>query len=128
MFLGMNLDDAQELKTVPAGEYQLQIISAEEKTSEKAHYLIVRLSIMNQSLVKKITQCLFFIQPDDDADARNSKMLRMKYFATAFGFDFKANVDVNALSGATGWALLKEVDKEEYGMQNEITRFVSPKS
>jgi len=49
-FLEMALDDVPELDAVAEGEYQLRIMSAEVKTSQKTggNYLGVRLEVVDE--------------------------------------------------------------------------------
>lgn len=128
-FLDHNLDDVPELSAKEDGEYELRITDAEIKLNENANsswfgsdMLIVRFEHTEDPDAKDVTK-VFRMPPADMNEKETKKLLReIKHFAQAFGVTDLKNVD--DLVGATGWAMLKVTESEQYGEQNDITRFV----
>jgi len=129
-FLDYNLDDVPELNAKEDGEYELRITDAEIKLNENANstwfgsdMLIVRFEHIEDPNAQDVTK-VFRLPPKDMNEKEANKLLRqLKYFTSAFGISNMANVD--DLVGATGWAMLKVTESEQYGEQNEVVRFVT---
>lgn len=128
-FLDLNLDDVQEFKTVPEGEYKLRILKSEVKTSQNTggQYLSVLLDIPEEPLSKNISHIMMFPTASDDVKQTNNRKLAIVNFLKAFGFDPSNQIDLDSMEGALGWAIVAEKDDPEYGLQNRIKKFVIPK-
>lgn len=122
-----NFEDSQELKSVPEGEYQVRVLSAEVKASQKTggDYIMARLDIPSEPLSKEMNHVMMLPTNSDTEKQRNNRSLAIKNFFKAFGFSGKVNLP--EMEGATAWAILREEEDEEYGMQNRVRRFVLPK-
>ena len=124
--LDYNLDNVQELATVPEGEYQVRGAGAECKTSAKTggEYLSIRLECSDEPDAKNITLVMMLPTDSDDEKARNGRLRRLKSFYEAFDIDYTKGVDTDDLVGCSGWAILTEEDDPEYGRQNRVKRFI----
>lgn len=121
---GIDLSDAKELHTSPTGtEAQLRIVSAELKETEKARFIQVRLEVMGDPLHKDITHPLFLPKPDMDERRINNTKYAMKLFGEAFDINFSLPQNFEDWRGLTAWAILKEEDNDEYGMQNRVRKW-----
>jgi len=120
------VDDAVELQSVSPGEYKLMIVDASVARSQKTGgmYLLARLEIVGQPYTKDITHVLMFPTAEDDAKKANNRKLAIRLFYQAFGIDYSRPVQLNVLKGREAWAILREEDDAEYGMQNRVKKWV----
>lgn len=125
-FLEMALDDVPELDAVAEGEYQLRIMSAEVKTSQKTggNYLGVRLEVVDE-VAKDINHVIMLpastMSEKETIIAKN----RLKYFYDSFGIDYSAgSVNLETVVGLTGFALLTVEESDQYGRQNRVKQFL----
>lgn len=120
------VDDAVELQSVSPGEYRLRIVDASMAKSLKTGgmYLNARLEICEQPYTKDITHILMFPASDDDAKKANNRKLALRNFYQAFGIDFSRPVAIGVLKGREAWAVLKEEEDPEYGMNNRVKKWV----
>lgn len=125
-FLDMALNDIPELDAVNEGEYQLRIMSAEVKTSQKTggNYLSVRFEVADE-VAKDINHVIMLpastMSEKETIVAKN----RLKYFYDAFGVDYSSgSVNLETLPGLTGYALLTVEETDQYGRQNRVKQFI----
>ena len=123
-YLDLNLQDAQDLITVDADEYELKVEDA--KIGKKNEpYLLARCSIINVPNAKDITHVMMLPLPDkDDEREINRKKLRIRDFMAACGVDYSGKIDLAGLKGATFWAILTKEEDPQYGEQNRIRRVI----
>lgn len=128
-FINLNLDDAQELKSVPQGEYQLRVVECKTATSKNTggDYLQATLEILSEPLAKNINHVMMFPTPGDDAKKANNRKLAIRNFLQACGVDYSKGFNPSDLEGCTPWAILVEEDDPEYGKQNRVRRWVTGK-
>lgn len=125
--IDLHLGEVPDLHTVEPSEYQLQVISAESKVSIKGNPMIaVMFDILGSDNAQSVFHTLMLPKPEDDEKAANSKKRRIKAFFEAFDVHLDGSVELDDLTGSTGWAILKEEDDEEFGARNTISRFVTP--
>jgi hypothetical protein len=86
-FMEVNLNDAIDLKSVPDGtEAKIQIMDA-EPNGEKC-YVRCRMKITNQGEgIKSFSHFLSYPKPEDEAETKNNKLLRIRTFLQAFRID-----------------------------------------
>ncbi len=127
------LDDAVELSTVRSGEYKVRLLQINEGIDKNgSEYVQPRLEIANDLYTKDFTYFIGLPGPYDDAKQMNKKKLKINDFCLAFGTrmqtisEFKELCKSGDLIGMEAWAVLKEKESDEYGMQNEIVRFIKP--
>ncbi len=118
-----------EPKVVPAGEYQLRIVSVERKVSENTGnvYLNVRFEIPSEPQSKDVFEMLNLPMPKDDLKTANMKKSVLMAFLKAFGYNLAEPIDGDRLRGLMGWAILKEEKDNTYGDRNRVKQFVVPK-
>ena len=121
-FADVNLNEAQDLKTVPSGEYKVVIVDTE--VNEEKYYFLIKLEVEGQdAFTKRVRHFVFFPKPDDDREKKNNKLLGLKRFCQAFGIDQAQLRDPDTFVGKRGTAILKEKDDGQYGLQNEVGSF-----
>ena len=122
-------DGVYEPKAVPEGEYQLRIINAEIKASQKTggNYLNVTMEIIDDAEAKNINHIMMFPTPADDKKKTNSRLFAIQNFLKAFDADISGSLDAKDLIGNTGWAILRVEEDQEYGERNTVRKFVLPK-
>lgn len=125
-FVNLGLDDAKELKSVPAGEYQLRVVEATIGHSDKTggDYLKLRLEILNEPFTKDLSYFMMFPTPQDDPKKANNRKLAVRNAIQACGLDTSKGFNPQDLEGATAWAILREEDDPEYGKQNSVKKWV----
>lgn len=119
-----------EPQPVVAGEYQLRILSAEDKTGKNPPYvpfMNISLEVVSDPKAKNIYHTLFYPKQGDDEKTVNSKLARIQKFMDAFGIVVEDNFDPKQLIGSVGWAILVEKDDPEFGRKNEIKQVIAPK-
>lgn len=131
-FLDLNLDEVPELRTVAGGkEYRLKCSDAEIKESkgEKTagqRLILVRFNIMDEPDTKSVTYPIMLPDESLDEEQNNNRKRQLKRMLNAMGFDISQGFNVDELPGEEVWAILNEEETADYGMQNNITRFVNP--
>lgn len=132
-FLDLNLDEVQELTTVKGGqEYHLKCSDAEikeskgEKTAGQS-LILVRFSIMDEPDTKQVTYPIMLPHESLDKEQNDNRKRQLKRMLVAMGFDVSQGFNIDELPGETVWAILDEQETADYGMQNNIVRFINPK-
>jgi len=126
-FLGQNFDDVFEPKSMKEGEYQLRVLDAQVKQSQKTggEYLSVKLEIHGEPTAKDINHVMMLPAPNDDVKKKNGRLAAIQNFLKACGYDPASISNVNELTGSTCWAILVEEADPEYGTQNRVRKFVA---
>ena len=125
-FLGQDFDNVFEPKSVKEGEYQLKVLDAQVKTSQKTNgeYISAKLEIVGEPEAKDINHVMMLPTPNDDIKQKNKRLAAIQNFLRSCGFDPSSVSNVNELIGATCWAILTEEQDPEYGTQNRVRKFV----
>jgi len=127
--LDVDVSNAKEPKVLDSGsEVKLRITGVtvdNDKNDEP--YMMPRFEIVDEPMAKDFTH--FFRLPHDGLDEKqmNRAKWNLKVFYEAFEIDSSHGVETDDLQGATGWAILGVGDNQEYGEQNFIRKFVTPK-
>ncbi len=126
------IEDAQEPTIADDGsEQKLRIVSVRGGNAGQydCEYFSPVFEVVNAPLVKEFSS--FFWVPTKDRLSEKAyarSLWEIKIFAKAFGIDFSRPFDYeDDLPGLTGWAVLGTKKSEEYGEQNTIRKFISPK-
>lgn len=131
-FLDLNLDEVPELRTVAGGkEYRLKCSDAEIKESkgEKTagqRLILVRFGIMDEPDTKQVTHPIMLPDESLGKEQNDNRKRSLKRMLTAMGFDISQGFNIEELPGEEAWAILDEKETTDYGMQNNIVRFVNP--
>jgi len=128
------LDDVVDLITVKPGEHKVRFLGVNEGVDKNgADYFQVRLEISNEPASKDFTYFLGMPGQNDDAKQLNRKKLKIRDTLQAFGVNLpetlsecKELLKSGDLVGMEAWAVLNEKDTDDYGMQNEVKRFIKP--
>ncbi len=126
------VEDAQEPTVAGKGtEQKLRIVSVNGGIAGKkdCEYFSPNFEVVDAPLVKGFNQ--FFWVPDKeklDPKQYARALWDIKVFAECFGIDLSKPLDYeDDLPGLTGWAILGIKKSEEYGEQNNIRKFITPK-
>ncbi len=119
-FIKVALNDVSEPKAAPEGEYDLTIISAEDKESKKgAQMTEVKIRIDNQ---ESFPIRHFLVYPDENTppDQVNMRLLDIKRFLACFGIPFEDGFDTEDLPGATGRSLVVQEEGDDGNVYNRL--------
>jgi hypothetical protein len=129
--LGIDLDTVPEQAAVPAGEYQLTLVSAEirDQKPEKGTGKFIQATFeVVDAPDSKLLNHIMMLPGKDDAPRKGQNRLRaIGDFFKAFGIPSSGPVNLDGYSGHTGWAILSVEDGGEYGEQNRVKRFIAGK-
>jgi len=128
-FLGLDFDNVFEPKSAKEGEYQVRVLDANIKDSQKTggQYIALKLEVLGDPEIKDINHVMMIPTAKDDVKQKNKRLSAIQAALKAFGSDPATLGNVQELIGATSWAILVEEADPEYGMQNRIRRFVTGK-
>lgn len=120
----MDLENLPEEKPLQDGEYEVQIISAEEyigKNSGKTSIRVI-LSVPGEADAQDIFHYLSLPQDGDDPKTANRKMRRIRDFLQAFSLT--KNTPYEDWTAHKSWAILKTEEDDKGEMRNSVTRFL----
>ena len=133
----VNLDDVTEPTAVPGGEeYKVRIVDVKVDSSNPTGlphnkngqpYLLPRFEIPEEPTAKEFTTYLGIPTDDMDPKAYNAAGFKLKNFLATFDLDASALSNPEDIKGAEGWAILGLEDSPEWGEQNYVKKFISPK-
>lgn len=112
-----DLDEIQEDKPVPEGEYSLVISDVKEKAAEDGSLkgLMVLCEIQGMEGASKVFHNISLPLPGDDADKINNKLKFIKRFVQLFKINVKGNqLNPQDFLGKTAKCMLTQ---EEYNQQ-----------
>lgn len=128
------LDDVVDLTTVKPGEHKVRFLGTNCGVDKNGNdYFQARLEVSGEPYTKDFTYFLGLPGQYDEAKQMNAKKMKIKNFCQAFGLnapstiaEFKSLMADGDLVGMEAWAVLTEKDNDEYGMQNEVKKFMRP--
>lgn len=128
-FLDIDLNDVQEPTAVPGDqEYKLRIIGCKMDDDKNGNpYLLPRFEVEGEPAAKEFTKFLRIPHGELDDKQINSAKWQLKSFSDAFEIDMAATNSPDDLIGAEGWAILGLSEDPEYGEQNYVKKFITPK-
>ena len=125
-FLGQNFDEVVDFVSVKEGEYQLKVLDAQIKTSQKTggEYISAKLEVVGESSAKDINHVMMLPTTNDDVKQKNKRLAAIANFFKACGLDPNTCSNISEVIGCICWALLVEEADPEYGTQNRVRKFV----
>ena len=81
--------------------------------------------ILNEDDTQPIFHYIMLPAPGDDESEVNRKLRRLTLFLQALEADISEDIETETLVGQTCFAILKEEESSEFGMQNNISRFIA---
>lgn len=121
---------AKEPVTQPDGQYKLKLVSLKEKTGKDSgkDYLEIYQSIENpkNAPASSVKYMISYDDPEQTDEINAMRALQMQRFLKAYEIPFDKFVPevFDSFKGRTAWAVLKEVDEGEFGMKNQVSRYV----
>ena len=138
--IAQRVSEAKEPEVVPEGmEYELECIKMRQGTHEATglEYIIYTFKILNppEEIVNPrfVEQFMWISSTEDikeayDAQRANDNDLNMRYLFEGLGVDISQPFHMeDDVVGQTGWAILGIRDEGEYGLKNNIKKWVAPK-
>lgn len=123
-------NELPEQQPVPAGEYELQILSAtkkdgvSKKNQQPYSSINITLQIISQPDAKNIYHTIFLPKEGDKPEDVNQFYRRVRAFLRAFKLPLEFDPEnLDNWVGATGFAILSLDSDEEYGERNNVKRF-----
>jgi hypothetical protein len=129
-FIDIDTSDAREPQAVPDGEYKIRITGYRKdgdgniiRTSEKGNrYFIVTFDIPEEEFSKGLSKIFSLPSADMEPKRANAVKWELECFKRCFGI---VDLDLNALVGKEGWAILICRNDPQYGEQNDIKKFIT---
>lgn len=122
----LDLNDAVEPQAVAEGEYEMRLISCELKEDKNDNpYILPKFAIEGEVGAKTVSRYMALPREDMDDEQLNRTKLWLKRLFDALGVDHTSDVDLEALTGETCFAILGLEEDPDYGEQNFIRRFVT---
>jgi hypothetical protein len=114
------LEDAQELKHAPEGEYDLVIenVSMREKEGKANILCILKIEGAGEDYAN-VMHNISLPSADDDQEKRKTKMLFARRFFEQFGVPYEGGVELEAFVGCRGRAKLV-VDEYQGNVRNAL--------
>lgn len=129
--LGVDLDTVPAQHAVPGGEYQLCLVSAEIKNQKPekgdGKFIQASMEVVGDPNSKLINHVMMLPAASDDDRKKNSRLRNIGDFYKAFNIPVVGKVNLASYLGNFGYAILVVEDRDEYGEQNRVKRFVTGK-
>ena len=126
--------NSQEPTTLPKGtEVKVRIIQVRSGTSEKndADYLMPIYEVLGdgKEMVKEVSDFLWILDKEALTSKEYARALdHFKKFAKCFGIDLSRPFDPDEdLVGLEGWIILGLRKSDEYGEQNNVSKYIFPR-
>ena len=126
--------DAQEPTVLPKGtEVKVRIIQVRQGTSEKSgnDYLMPLYEVLGDGMemVKEVSDFLWVLDKENLGAKEYARALdQFKKFAKCFGIDLSRPFDPEEdLVGLEGWIIVGLRKSDEYGEQNNVSKYVLPR-
>lgn len=125
-FMDIDLDSAIEYSILPDGE-EVEVVIVDVNPMPEHKLVQVRLQIVDHPHTKNLRHPVFYPKDSDDDRQKNDAILRVKKFVQAFGLS-SAQINEDAI-GKRAWVVLgiKEDKSGQYGDENRIKAFSTPK-
>ena len=131
----LNIEGAQEPTVASADkEYKLRIVSCDPAKVDKNgnDYIMPRFEIPDEPTSKEFIRYIKLATPNNLKELSPKAKNTLKWANTEFFKCFVVNLSKkfkpeDDLPGKTGWAILGIESSEEYGDQNYVKKFITPK-
>ena len=128
------INDAQEPTVLPKGtEVKVRIIQVRQETSEKSgnDYLMPLYEVLGDGMemVKEVSDFLWVLDKENLSAKDYARALdQFKKFAKCFGIDLSRPFDPEEdLVGLEGWIIVGLRKSDEYGEQNNVSKYILPR-
>jgi len=126
--LDMNVEGVPDLEVVAPNEYEVKIVSAKIATYDnakgKGNMVQLSFAIPSEELAKPVYHTLFMPNDEDNDLQVADKKRRFKGFFEAFGMPLSGELELEEMTGMTGWAFLKiKAATDEYEEKNFIAKW-----
>lgn len=125
--------EAPELSILPKGkEVKARIITVREGISEKngCQWYSVVFDVPDEPLAMEFSDFFWDLADRDKLEPKQAarSMTQFKNFAAAFGIDYSQPFSwMDDLAGKEGWVILGIKKSDEYGDQNNVSKYVAGK-
>lgn len=126
----MSFDDVYEETTHPSGtEVKLRCVGADKGIDKNgAAYWKLRYEDANDPHVRQIGYFIGFPNKEIHSVRQiNNKKKGFMDWKLAHNLPLETPVSLNDCVGLEAWAILKQTESEEYGIQNEVKSWILPK-
>jgi hypothetical protein len=129
--LEKEIADAPEPKILPRGsEVKARIISVRSGVSDKndARWYQPVFDVPEDPMVSEFNDFIWDLADRDKIDVKQAarNLNRFKHFAAAFGLDYSRPFSwEDDLIGLEGWVIVGVRKSDEYGEQNNVSKYVS---
>lgn len=128
--LGVDLDTVPAQHAVPAGEYQLCLVSAEIKQQKPekgdGRFIQVSMEVVGDPNSKLVRHVMMLPNTSDDDRKKNARLRNIGDFYKAFSIPSVGKVNLAMYMGNFGYAILNvEDDGGEFGEQNRVKKFIA---
>jgi hypothetical protein len=122
----INLSDTFEPNVLPAGsEAKLRVINVIEGTSKKGNRFIMPFfECPDDPYFKEFGKYMEIPHAGMEPKVLNKSKLDLVNFFKAFDVDISSEIDLEAIKGAEGWAILGVGKDQDGAPVNTITKFV----
>lgn len=125
MSLIPNLSDIPELSIVPAGEYDLRLISRKETTSKDGRKGIQTVwEIVGEDNALNVFDNIWLPMDKDDPGKANTMWRMIKERLSALGLPTDGSLELSDFDGITCSARLEIENSEQYGDKNVIKKIL----
>lgn len=131
--LEREIEDAPEPKILPRGsEVKARIIAVREGISDKndAQWYMPVFDVPSDPMVIEFNDFMWDLADRDklDAKAAQRSLYKFQKFAAAFNLDYSRPFSWESdLIGLEGWVILGVKKSDEYGDQNNVSKYVAGK-
>jgi len=126
--MDLDFSDVFEEEVLPTGtEAKLRCIGAERGTDKNgASYWRLRYANQSNEKAKHVSYFLGFpLQGFHDARQTNNKKKAFMEWKQAHGIPLTQPVALSECVGLEAWALLSQTESPQYGLQNEVRRWIA---
>ena len=119
-FIKESLDDITEGEVVPEGEYDLKIIKAAEKESQKGNDMVALTIKIDDSDYPNAKLVGHWLLSPDGAEPDVAYIRKLEYKRFCVCFDLPFDCEVEDMVGSTGRAMLVQEEGDDGEMYNRL--------
>lgn len=119
-FISDSLDDVEEAKAAPEGEYSLRIVSADDKFSKGGNRMIeARIAIEDSSVQAPLIRH-FIMGWDDDTPDEQKRMRKLEIKRFCECFNISHDFEASDLPGQTGRSFVAQEEGQDGNIYNRL--------